>query len=392
MKGRAAGYPTRVTTLSERAAAGPSTPAPATARTEQPQPQPGDTDGRTATAWLDLVRVVAIVAVVVIHVLAPVVETKTTDFGSATWWLADAVNSAMRWSVPVFVMVSGALLLDPAKSVAVRPFYARRLRRVGIPLAFWTVFYLGFRAVYDAGGISAGEATKDVLAGSPFLQLYFLFIIVGLYLLTPFLRVLVGAATRRMVTVFAVVMLGMGVADQAFSMLVGAGSPNAITRFLPYVGYYVAGWVLRDLRVTRQGVAAAAVAFVSAWAVIALGTGAVTEAVGWNRTAAYLYGFLSPPVVVMSMAAFVLLRVVGTRWRAVAAGRGATAVRTLSELSFGVYLVHPALLLPARRTVGMPDDPVAMAATALALLVGVVLASALITAALRRLPLLTRTV
>ncbi|MGZ4485855.1 MAG: acyltransferase [Nocardioidaceae bacterium] len=350
---------------------------------------PHERDPRAATAWLDLVRVVAILAVVLIHVLAPVVETKTTHFGSVTWWLADVVNSGVRWSVPVFVMVSGALLLDPTKTTAVAPFYARRLRRVGVPLAFWTVFYLCFRAVYN-GSLTAEQAARDVFAGSPFLQLYFLFIVLGLYLLTPFLRVLIGAATQRMVVVFAVVMLCLGVADQALDMLGGAGDPNAITRFLPYVGYYVAGWVLRDLPITRRRVLTAAAVFVGAWAAIALGTGAVTDAVGWNRTAAYLYGFLSPPVVVMSLAGFVLLRAVGTGWRP--ALDCAARIRALAGLSFGVYLVHPAVLFPVRRVVGLPDDPAGMAGTAVVLLVVVTAASAAITALLQRLPLLRRTV
>lgn len=377
-----------MTTLDDRPAPAPARPAALPDATPRADANPV----RRATAWLDLVRVVAILAVVVIHVMAPVVETKTTAFGTGTWWLGDLADAAMRWSVPVFVMVSGALLLDPAKSVAVRPFYSRRLHRVGVPLVFWTGFYLCFRVVYQGDPMSAGQATKDVVSGSPFLQLYFLFIIIGLYLLTPFLRVLIGAATRRMVVVFALVMLAMGVADQAITVLGHTGDPNAITRFVPYVGYYVAGWVLRDITITRRRVTLAAAAFACSWVVIALGTWAVTDLVGWNTTASYFYGYLSPPAAVMSVAAFVLLRAIGTRWKAVTDEPRARVVRTWSELSFGVYLVHPALLLPARRVFGMPDGPLAMTVTALALLVGVTALSALITAGLRRVPLLQRTV
>ena len=70
----------------------------------------------TRTAWMDAARVVAIVAVVLIHVLAPTVEGRGVAVGSAPWWVADVLNSANRWCVPVFLMISGALALDPARA------------------------------------------------------------------------------------------------------------------------------------------------------------------------------------------------------------------------------------------------------------------------------------
>lgn len=344
---------------------------------------------RADTSWLDLARVLAIAAVVVIHVLAPVVETKTTDFGTGSWWVANVGNSAMRWCVPAFVMVSGALLLDPRKADGVKAFYRRRLRRVGIPLVAWTGFYLAFRSVYF-GDVTAESAAQDVLAGSPFLQLYFLFVIVGLYLITPFLRVLVRAATRRMLWAFALVMAGLGALDQVISVIGGTGNPNAVTRFLPFIGYFVAGWLLRDVRLTPRVLEGAALAFLGSWIVTALGTGAVTEAVGWGRYAAYLYGFLSPPVVVMSVSAFLLIRWAGTRWTPgpVTAGW----LGRLSDLTFGVFLVHAAILFPLRRALPIPADLVGMLAVTAVLTTVVVTASLAITALLRAVPLLRATV
>ncbi len=298
---------------------------------------------------MDVLRILAMAAVVVIHAVAPVVETRTTDFGSATWWTANALDAATRWCVPVFVMVSGALLLDPAKRMTVRSFYARRVHRVGIPLVAWIGFYLLFREVYNAGGITAQEAAAEVASGSVFLHLYFLFILLGLYVLTPYLRVLTLHAPPRMMWGFTVIMLGLGLTDQAIGTLVGQGQPNAVTRFLPYVGYFVAGWLLRDVSLGRRRVLLAGAAFVVSWAAIALGTGLVADVVGWNQTAGYLYGFLSPPVVVMSVSAYVLLRAVGTRLLRTASETVVRRVQLVAGLTFGVYLVHPALLLPLRR-------------------------------------------
>jgi len=344
------------------------------------------------TRWMDVLRIAAMAAVVVIHAVAPVVETRTTDFGSTTWWVANVLDASTRWSVPVFIMVSGALLLDPARRMTVRSFYLRRLHRVGIPLIAWICFYLIFREFYNAGGITPEQAAAEIISGSVFLHLYFLFILVGLYVLTPYLRVLTLHAPRRMLWAFTALMLALGVADQALGTLAGEGQPNAVTRFLPYVGYFLAGWLLRDVRLTRPRILLAGAGFLLSWAGIALGTGAVADAVGWNRTAGYLYGFLSPPVVIMSAAAYVLLRVVGTRLLREAHQALVRRVQSVAALTFGVYLVHPALLLPLRRATGIPADWAGMLATVLGSSAAVFLASLVITWLLRRIPLLRQTV
>src|SRR5699024_12825263 len=98
--------------------------------TEDPPP--------TSTAWMNPARAIAIVAVVAIHSLGTVVEQNFSGMGP-DWWLANAVDSAPRWSVPVFIMISGALALDPNRGSKPRKFLSKRIWRIRIPLMFWTV-------------------------------------------------------------------------------------------------------------------------------------------------------------------------------------------------------------------------------------------------------------
>ena len=102
--------------------------------------------------------------------------------------------------------------------------------------------------------------------------------------------------------------LGFGVAEHAFRELGGGGGLNAVTRFLPYVGYYLAGYVLSTAEVTewtqrlsrrlcRRGLAATAV-----------GSGVLAARYGWTTNGYFLYDYLSPTVMVMSLAVFVAAR------------------------------------------------------------------------------------
>ncbi len=90
--------------------------------------------------WLNNARISAIFAVVFLHVSASVVVESTV--GSGYWWFGNLYDSAARWCVPVFAMVSGALLLDPHKKEALSTFYMKRLSRILIPILFWSAFFL----------------------------------------------------------------------------------------------------------------------------------------------------------------------------------------------------------------------------------------------------------
>ena len=338
---------------------GPAEPTRPTAPVEPVEPVRGATE---STGWLDLARVAAIAAVVLVHVLAPAVNGSLLDEGTPSWWLANLLNAASRWCVPVFIMVSGALVLDPRRVERPRAFYRKRLARIGIPLVVWTVVYLGFRRWFLAEPVGVTDAGRDVLAGTPFLQLYFLFVLLGLYVIAPFLRIVLRHTTQRMQAGFALVLLGLGVLDQLATEVAGVGGANAATRFLPFAGYFVAGWVLRDVVLDRRWVRVAAVGFAASVVVTAALTGVTSVPSGWGAGGRYLYGFLSPPVIVMSLSALMLLRVAGQRLGTRYGGR----TTALAGLTFGVFLVHPLVLYPLQSAWPLPTEVVAFTAVVLA--------------------------
>jgi surface polysaccharide O-acyltransferase-like enzyme len=96
-------------------------------------------------AWLDYLRVIAVVGVVAIHVTADYYK-KFGEISQAEWWLANVFNASSRFAVPLFVMVSGAVLLG--KSYSLSEFYKKRAVRLLPPLIFWNLVYLGIY-LYD---------------------------------------------------------------------------------------------------------------------------------------------------------------------------------------------------------------------------------------------------
>lgn len=360
-------------------------------------PPPLRTSARAASpfvAWLDIARVCAMLAVLGVHAVAPVVTTAHTDLGSPTWWTANLVDATLLWCVPVFIMISGALLLGP-RSEGLRTFYRKRFTRIGIPLVVWSGVYLLWEMWRSEIGMR--EAFREMLSGSPSLHLYFLFVLAGLYLLTPFLRVLVEYAMTPTLWCFAGLMSVVGMADQAIVALDGVGEPNAATRFLPFVGYYVMGYLLRDVEMSRVRLWTAGAVFFAGAVGTAMGAALMASFEGeWGRLARYFYDYLSPTILVTSVAAYLLFQALGSRLsKRHEEGRSSGLSRLLTplaNLSFGVFLVHVLVLHTLRDVTGIPDSPLLMLATTTGLAGVSLVVSLLVTMVLRRTPWLRATV
>ena len=91
--------------------------------------------------WINNAKIIAAFAVIMLHISSYFLYNSYLDFN---WWTANLFDSSARWCVPVFVMISGYLLLSPEKNYTTLDFYKKRINRIIIPLIFWTVFFLAW--------------------------------------------------------------------------------------------------------------------------------------------------------------------------------------------------------------------------------------------------------
>ncbi|WP_460757742.1 acyltransferase [Nocardiopsis oceani] len=356
------------------------------------RPAPAPTAPAPATSWIDFARVVAAAAVVIVHTISPLVSTAYADLNTPPWWVANVLDSALRWCVAVFVMLSGALLLRP-RDESPGAFYRKRWAKIGVPLIVWTAGYLLWMRWRD--DISFSDAVGQAASGSPSIHLYFLYIIAGLYLFTPFLRTVVAHTSRSGLWWFAGVSLAVGIIDQILAMVDGAGGVTAVTHFVPFLGFYLLGYLLLHSEPTPRATRFGAVSFTVGVTVIAVGAWVATMVQGeWGTGGEYVYDFLSPPMVLAGVGAYLLLRAGGLRLAEATgpvATRATKAVGALSGLSFGVYLVHVMVLNTLRDIGGTFEGTQAlMAASGYAIATAAI--SLLLVAVAQRIPLLRATV
>lgn len=298
-----------------------------------------------------MLRVVAVLGVIAIHVFAAVV-TNDAVRGGATWWVAVVVDLGFIWVVPAFVMVSGALILDPRMQEAgAGDFYRRRVLRLGPAIVFWPLFYvLVVRILVSGQDLGPGGIAAGFLQGQPYTHLYFLWLIVGLYVVAPVLAAFLSQGGRRRALVFAAVALGASVLAYSTSgVLAYIGQPrpialNAFTQWIPYVGYFLAGWALRGVVLRARGMLLAAACAALSLAVVIVQYG---FAPGMPLLQALApVGYLSPFTATATVSIYLLVRSLLTGWSP--SPRGRRVVRALSDAAFGVFLVHFAVIVGLR--------------------------------------------
>lgn len=348
-----------------------------------PEAATGPPEG-TSLFWIDALRVAGAIAVVFLHVAAePVVLVK--DRSSAAWWTGNLIDSAMRWCVPIFVMLSGALLLAP-RAESTREFFVRRVRRIAIPVVAWSAAYIGFRAVRQ--GMPGWEWIGDrILAGRPEYHLWYVYMTLGLYLLTPLLRRFTARTDRRQLGAACIVLMSAAALhDALYSFGYAPPLASVFSMYLPFLGYYLTGFALvQHTPRFPSGLlvgGAAACAFA-----IALGIRPSLDRYGVSPAGLYLYEYLAPPVIGMSLAVFLL----GSRIPTPDPTRlAARLVRDLSAATLGIYLIHP-MWIRLLRDQGLAVRPLGVLGVPIVASVALLLSYAAVSV-LRRTPLLRQTV
>lgn len=138
--------------------------------------------------WIDYLRVLAVFAVVTTHATANFYN-RFNQIPMDDWWLANILNGLSRFAVPMFVMISGFLILG--KEIGIKEFHIKRGLRLFPALVFWSVFFVIFDFVLNDRTISASVYKLTVgFAGSgrTYYHLWYLSMFVCLMLFAPFIN------------------------------------------------------------------------------------------------------------------------------------------------------------------------------------------------------------
>ena len=136
--------------------------------------------------YFDVLRIIAVFAVIMLHVAA---QQFYSAFPSDNWTYFNIYDSLCRWGVPVFVMISGALFLNPLKRFSVKTLYQKNIVRILLALIFWSVLYQLYIYRHNES-FNLFSFISETIIGP--VHLWFLKMLLGLYIALPILRTVVS--------------------------------------------------------------------------------------------------------------------------------------------------------------------------------------------------------
>jgi surface polysaccharide O-acyltransferase-like enzyme len=289
--------------------------------------------------WADCVRVVALFLVVVLHSAAIYV----LGWGQISWgwWLvANLVDSFARVAVPLFVMLSGALLLP--KSELATAFYSKRMIRVVIPWLFWATASFCFGLM--SGGIEAFvKKPISTLFHAYITSYWYVALLLVIYLLTPALRWWVRRQSLMVVWWSAVVLLGSAATLSWWFEVSHQPRLVQLAWLLAFKGYFLLGFLLRAWFEQRK------LGSYRGWLVVLVLMGWLLTAAGtwWSsyqqaRFIQLFYDYAFSSVIIQGAALFGLVLLWADRVKLVLAKSPQLSwlVAELSRLSYGIFLIQ----------------------------------------------------
>lgn len=317
--------------------------------------------------WVDVLRFIAIFMVICIHCSDPFnVSPEARSNPEYNFWGA-LYGSFLRPCVPLFVMITGLLLLPV--NLTIGSFYKKRMMRIAVPFLIWSVLYnlfpwvtglLGLKPeiiadVFAYASPDASQSFRDALSNIfliPFkfnvytVPMWYIYMLIGLYLYMPFFTAWVEKATLHQKKIFLgfwMLTLFLPYAYQFFSPELFGISPwntfGTFYYFAGFNGYLLLGYFLAkdvpEWSFVKTGVVSVPM-FIAGYIATYVGFKSMTAIPTCTEHEMELFFlYCSPNVALMTIALFLMVRRVKLNSPLLLSAFG-----NIAKCGLGIYLIH----------------------------------------------------
>ena len=297
----------------------------------------------------DLVRVIAIFAVIVVHTSGTLYRV-TAPVTSFNWQVSNVYSTMGKFSICIFMMVSGLLFLNPKKNIEIKSLYRKNILRIVSAFIFWSLAYalFGLWVKIGTNGFSGSyihDFFIDVVNGN--YHMWFCYMIIGIYMIVPFLRLICSDEKLMkyflilsiiMASIIPVVQLLPDAVSQPLGIVVGQ---LRVTLVMGWVGIFVLGYYLSYCNITRKAEITSYVLGILSLVFTIIVNGVMSVRNGQSYEP--LYDLTNINILLTAIAVFIYFRLHVSKVDF--SERSKKFILLLSECSFGVYFIHVFMII-----------------------------------------------
>ena len=287
-------------------------------------------------AYIEVLRSLATIAVVFLHIVMTLVANYTAEeIGVYNYAIFNDCSMLVKWAVPCFIMITGSLLLNPAKEVS-EDKIKKYILRMALVLATFGVAYALMELVFTEktfNVIFVLRAFINTLEGKSWSHMWYVYLLIGLYLITiPLRKIVANCNQNELERMLALLVIG----NFVIPSINGVFGSKFETYMLvsEYITYYLAGYYISitNRRISSLKVLIALVVSASTLVVSETASLFVThESFALNHQTQNVFTF------VMATSVFTIVKQL-CESKGVVLQSGTKAI---CKYSFAIYLVHP---------------------------------------------------
>jgi len=292
--------------------------------------------------YADILRTLTIIAVLIIHVAG---VRWYSHFGTSEWYIINGYMAALRWCIPVFFMLSGIIILDPNYNLTIKKLYTKSLPRLICALLFWAVLYRVLSPVtcilLDIREVTMGDWERiytEILYGTPWHHLWFMYAIISIYILAPILRIFTANAEKKHFVYFLVIYFIFGSVVPQINQLNGIRINFGVYDLYYYTGYFIAGYFFAkyDLSKIQKTILYIVGGLCLLWNVV----GSTLFAINTGGPGTQYFENISPTTMIIAYFIFVLAKDVISNNKQIRKLQDNKWITLMASCSLGIYLVH----------------------------------------------------
>jgi surface polysaccharide O-acyltransferase-like enzyme len=297
----------------------------------------------------DLVRVIAIFAVVVVHTSGTFYRA-LAPISSFDWQISNIYSTAGKFSICIFMMVSGMLFLNPKKSITISALFRKNILRIVSAFIFWSLAYalFGLYVKIQMNGYSTALLHGffiDIVNGN--YHMWFCYMIIGIYLVVPFIR-LISADENLMkyFLILSIIFVSTIPVLQLLPDVISAPITIVVTQLrinfvLGWVGIFILGYYLSYCTISKRAeIISYILGILSLILTIVLNS---ILSIRYNQSYEGLYELTNINILLTAVAVFIYFRLHVSKINF--SERSEKFILLLSECTFGVYFIHVFLII-----------------------------------------------
>lgn len=295
--------------------------------------------------YIEWLRIISALAVIGIHItMTQPNNYSVQEIGSGNYIILTSIYALIQWAVPVFLMISGNLLLHSAKITPEK--VKNMIVRMSIVLILFGSAFALMEQVFEKKTIELVMLPNSVLMTlqqESWSHLWYIYVLIGIYLILIPLKKFVDNSGNKEICVFAAVLIVGNFIVPTINIAFGTKIENYML-LTQYVTFFLLGYIVGGLRDEGNNSVKNVIADLSNQGGVWLGLWIFASAIKVVMQYISVTKYGEGSALVLGDRVFTLIQAVAIYCifkkflKSVKPGKVA---HQISKCSFGIYLIHP---------------------------------------------------